>query len=1173
MSLINVLKSHVDSSCILLYGCVTDCILSRDLCCREFSVALHDVLKEAGYDNIVFYDFINASGKYVFDDESAYYSIANAKAPYEARYGGAPKKNAAQKPAVASRPVKAPSGGRRFGAARTVVGTVPEKQPTSTQTAAPEEIPHQQRNLTPAVFYGELRRFMADSSIKTAFVFDINEFLTDHSVRQNVHNLLYIWRNPNNIIIFLHPDGGTDEGDKTLIQRLQQTELYQYFCDVDKRGGVSYRSDRCFPVYDFSKDEIMFLLQRERIFHQIQFTESIKKTADKISYLLHQKEESRQVSLRRFIEKTETYFQSHDKIVNNQFYETVCEIKIDDFDFHPLQSLYQRAGWQKAAQQLVETLAGCIESFRGIKCPYQNMDDKMQWMMEQADSSEEETHSLLVSRLGGTEKRQYPAAAALPHMMLIGKPGTGKTTGANMMGKILHDAGLLATGHVVHASSADLLGEHIGETPSKIRRLLDRCEDGVLFIDEAYTLCKDLDSDGNAGTFAQEAVDTLVNAMTDENRHVVIIFAGYPSSDPSNERGKDGVRALYRMNSGLNRRIMMELEIEDYSPDVLTSIFMQKLSKQNYSLGAELTQENIYNYMEYFYKTRTHEFGNGSFAVHQAEAAIKAAGERGDEAYIIRADFGENEEYLEPVTMDTIMEELHQYPGLYEIGSEIIKNSISLYENRKAHGTKNFKSEGHILLIGGRGTGKAALAKLLCKAWGQAGILSGRPPVIVENPASCTNSEIKQKVDQAMKEHTVLMISHIHQCNITVIQDLLHFITEYPNLLCVLTMYPDKKEELFKAVPDLREKINNIEIPDYTPEQLTEIFKSVVKRQNREADESCINAIQIWLKNAYETRNGDHFYSNARMVENIVRKLEACTPEKIFTEADIPEEMRHEIEIYRHDVTFDKIIDEFENYVGWDELQKVLEDIKIKSDYQKRKPDYHMPVPNTLFIGNPGSGKTAAAELFAKACYTLGLVNTNRFYRYSAKDLIGTYVGETAQKTSEALEKGIDGVIFIDEAHHLAYNDNQAQASYNSDVVNVLLNFCTDPRAEKTLVILAGYEDKIRKFLSSDPGLSSRFPNTVHFKDFTASECYIILQKQLAKQGFVLDDFDTAAAENLLDSCISGGDFANGRAVGNICNEVITCHIQRMVKNIHAEDVITLEDIQDGIQAWKKKAL
>lgn len=907
MALIDVLKSHVDSSCILLYGPVTDCILSKDLCYREFSVALNDILREAGYDNVVFYDFINASGKYVFDDDSAYHSIANAKVPYENKYGHPPN-GGTVKSTAPKLDKPAPKSGRTFGKRPTVVGTA--ESDSNAETVQPvnqgsQEIPHQQRNLAPAVFYGELQRFMADSSVKTAFVFDINAFLLDSSVRQNVHNILHVWRNPDNIIIFLHPDGGTADGDETLIRRLQETELFQYFCIKDKKGGISYRSDRCFPIYDFEKDEIMSLIYFEKIFSQIQFTESIEDTADKINYLLHQKESLERISLRRFAEKVGKYIESVPSpcVIDSKFYEEVCGVDMKEFDFNPLESLHKRAGWEKATEKLIDILVQFTLARTKQDSPSLNtLEERMNWMMNYKENVRDENSSLIVSRIGGIQKRNYPDSAHLPHIILIGKPGTGKTTAANMMGRILHDAGFLEIGHVYHASAGDLVGEYIGETPSKIRRLLDECENGVLFIDEAYSLCKDFEKPVNAGTYAEEAIDTLVNAMTDENRHVLIIFAGYPSSDPNDKNSTTGVRGLYKMNPGLKRRIAVELEIEDYPPEVLTSIFMNNLAEKKYSLSFDITEENIYNYMKFAYQTRTNEFQNGAFAIGLAEKTIKSAKERNDMSCICRDDFGENKEYLEPVTMDSIEKELNNYPGLHDIGIEIITSAVNLYNNRKKNEIKDPGSPRHIILVGKRGTGKTTLSKVICKAWGMAGIMSGRPPVIIENPASCSHDEIKRKISQAMKSNTVLMIDEAHNCPSAIVQDLLSPMTEYSNLTCIFAVYPERKDELLLKDAGLLGRCKMFEIPDYTPEQLTEIFKAILKRQKREADDSCIEAMSIWFRNDYENRHSDIYYSNARMVENVVIAFEEATPNHLLTEQDIPQQIYNQIEILKRNV-------------------------------------------------------------------------------------------------------------------------------------------------------------------------------------------------------------------------------------------------------------------------------
>jgi|GEM_PF-3261202 len=141
------------------------------------------------------------------------------------------------------------------------------------------------------------------------------------------------------------------------------------------------------------------------------------------------------------------------------------------------------------------------------------------------------------------------------HMVLMGNPGTGKTTVANLLGKLFKEAGILNKGHVVSVSAKDLIAGYVGQTAIKTGKLLEKAKDGVLFIDEAYKLF-----DGNGAEFASESVAELIVAMENQRSDLVVVFAGYP----------EPMKRLLKSNEGIPRRIKHYVTCEDYSvPDLM----------------------------------------------------------------------------------------------------------------------------------------------------------------------------------------------------------------------------------------------------------------------------------------------------------------------------------------------------------------------------------------------------------------------------------------------------------------------------------------------------------------------------------------------------------------------------------------------------------------------------
>ena len=155
------------------------------------------------------------------------------------------------------------------------------------------------------------------------------------------------------------------------------------------------------------------------------------------------------------------------------------------------------------------------------------------------------------------------------HMVFSGNPGTGKTTVARILGRLLRGLGLLSRGQLVEAERADLVGEYIGHTAAKAREIVTRAQGGVLFIDEAYSLARGGDKD-----FGREATDVLVKAMEDHRSDFALILAGY--------RGE--MERFLATNPGLRSRFPIHLDFPDYTIDELLRIAEGMLATRQYRL-------------------------------------------------------------------------------------------------------------------------------------------------------------------------------------------------------------------------------------------------------------------------------------------------------------------------------------------------------------------------------------------------------------------------------------------------------------------------------------------------------------------------------------------------------------------------------------------------------------
>ncbi len=222
---------------------------------------------------------------------------------------------------------------------------------------------------------------------------------------------------------------------------------------------------------------------------------------------------------------------------------------------------------------------------------------------------------------------------------------------------------------------------------------------------------------------------------------------------------------------------------------------------------------------------------------------------------------------------------------------------------------------------------------------------------------------------------------------------------------------------------------------------------------------------------------------------------------------------------------------------------------QIDPTYTPRNNLQHM-----IFVGNPGTGKTTVARLIGKIYLCLGLLRKGHCVEVGRSDLVAGYVGQTALKTVDKVKEALDGILFIDEAYSLA---NQAGNDFGQEAIDTLVKLMEDYR-ERLVVIVAGYPDKMGRFIASNPGLSSRFATPMHFQDFSESELRAILIQLANQENYILDP---NAVEMACDSLRifkgkSPEHFGNARAVRNFFTQMKLKLANRIVQsNMHEIEI------------------
>ncbi len=203
-------------------------------------------------------------------------------------------------------------------------------------------------------------------------------------------------------------------------------------------------------------------------------------------------------------------------------------------------------------------------------------------------------------------RRRFGLTAPRPnlHMCFTGPPGTGKTTVAMRMADLLNRLGYLESGHLVHAMRDDLVGEYIGHTAPKTKRVLERAMGGVLFIDEAYYLYRGTDSKD----YGQEAIDILLQVMENQRDHLVVILAGY----------KDRMDEFFSCNPGMSSRIAHHLDFAAYELDELAAIGHLMLDQAHYYMSED-AKAAFRDYIAY--RMRQPRFANARSVRNELERA------------------------------------------------------------------------------------------------------------------------------------------------------------------------------------------------------------------------------------------------------------------------------------------------------------------------------------------------------------------------------------------------------------------------------------------------------------------------------------------------------------------------------------------------------------------------
>lgn len=565
-------------------------------------------------------------------------------------------------------------------------------------------------------------------------------------------------------------------------------------------------------------------------------------------------------------------------------------------------------------------------------------------------------------------------------------------------------------------------------------------------------------------------------------------------------------------------------------------------------------------------------------------------------------------------SMEDVLRELDELIGLEAIKKKVKEYTtyLNFLKIRKEKGfDDNEKINLHAVFTGNPGTGKTTVAKMLGKIYHQLGLLSkghvlevDRSDLVAEYIGQ-TAPKTKEVIKKA--KGGILFIDEAYALarknddskdfGKEAIEILLKEMSDGDGDLAIIVAgYPNEMNSFLESNPGMKSRFSMFyEFADYLPQELMEIATFTMQKRGVQLSDDSREYLYKRLVDAY--RNRDRMFGNARYVNSIIDESKmnmglrlmqsndpnALTNEELstITASDISKifesKQRGTADIPIDEDLLRQALNTLHHMIGLDSVKNEIDElVKLVRFYREIGKDVRQSFSlHAVFTGNPGTGKTTVARILAQIYKALGILERGNLVECDRQALVGGFVGQTALKTTEVLDKAQGGVLFIDEAYALSEG---GENDFGKEAIETILKRMEDQRGD-FIVIVAGYTDNMHRFLESNPGLRSRFDREMTFEDYSAEQLYQIAMKMLAGNGITPD---AAAADHLnkyLQGLYVGRNkyFGNARNVRKIVEEVIkNQHLRlakltseertrEMINTIYLADVeeFKLEDLQE----------
>jgi SpoVK/Ycf46/Vps4 family AAA+-type ATPase len=450
-----------------------------------------------------------------------------------------------------------------------------------------------------------------------------------------------------------------------------------------------------------------------------------------------------------------------------------------------------------------------------------------------------------------------------------------------------------------------------------------------------------------------------------------------------------------------------------------------------------------------------------------------------------------------------------------------------------------------------------------------------------------TSIRTNERVDEALDG--VLFIDEAYQLNRggetdfgqQAIETLLKRMEDERERLAVIVAgYPQEMDEFLAANPGLESRFaTEVIFEDYRPEELKAILQQRLARVQGLLSPGLEAGLKNLFQRVYEERGPQ--FGNGRFVENLFNQMDELRSQRVdeqqldpiqepFQLADLPPQYGQLAnQGQRQDDQLQTYLGELEGLTGLESVKGVVRELVDTQIANQRLQEAgllnlaEVESRHLLFLGNPGTGKTTVARLLGKIYRVLGLLRKGHFREVTRQDLVGQYVGHTAEKTKQVLDEALDGVLFIDEAYSLSRGGNSQD--FGQEAIDTLVPLLENYR-DRLVVIFAGYSQEMTEFLNANPGLESRLSQQIYFPDYQGDELYQIWRGFCQRDG---RHYSPEVAQQVREQLqrlyhSRGQNFGNGREVRKLYEAMVKGLKQRIVRdNLNGEAMMqfTIADI------------